>query len=69
MNYTCYIYELFFHWGRTDYIQTEQTLMSDDRQKAVNHPMLEDRDLEESHAHDTDIYTSKLNAFTFDHRI
>lgn len=47
MDHTHYIYELFYHWGRTDYIQTEQKLMSEDRQKEVNHHMLEDQDLED----------------------
>src|SRR5699024_9055160 len=30
---THYIYQIFYHWGQTDYIQTEKKLMSEDMQK------------------------------------
>lgn len=42
-----YIYQIFYHWGQTDYIQTELKLMSEDMQKEVNQNMLEDTDIEE----------------------
>jgi len=44
---TYYIYKIFYHWGRTDYIQTEQKLMSEDMQKEVNNQMLDEEDFEE----------------------
>ena len=44
---THYIYQIFYHWGQTDYIQTEQKLMSEDMQKEVNQTMLEETDIEE----------------------
>ena len=44
---THYIYKIFYHWNRQDYIQTEQKLMSEDMQKEVNQNMLEDTDIEE----------------------
>lgn len=44
---THYIYKIFYHWGRTDYIQTEQKLMSEDMQKEVNNQMLDEEDFEE----------------------
>lgn len=42
-----YIYQIFYHWGQTDYIQTEQKLMSEDMQKEVNQTMFEETDIEE----------------------
>ncbi|WP_017550088.1 protein rep [Salinicoccus carnicancri] len=47
MDPTHYIYQIFYHWGQTDYIQTEQKLMSEDMQKEVNQTMLEEIDIEE----------------------
>jgi len=44
---THYIYKIFYHWGRTDYIQTEQKLMSEDMQKEVNNQMLDEENFEE----------------------
>lgn len=44
---THYIYKIFYHWGRTDYIQTEQKLMSEDMQKEVNNQMLDEEDFDE----------------------
>ena len=44
---THYIYQIFYHWGQTDYIQTEQKLMSEDMQKEVSQTMLEETDIEE----------------------
>ena len=44
---TQYIYQIFYHWKRNDYIQTELKLMSEDLQKEVNQHTLEDTDLEE----------------------
>src|SRR5699024_1692260 len=44
---TYYIYRIFYHWGHTDYIETEKTLMSEDLQEEVNHQMLEESDVEE----------------------
>lgn len=43
---THYIYKIFYHWGRTDYIQTEQKLMSEDMQKEVNNQMFDEDDFE-----------------------
>ena len=44
---THYIYQIFYHWGRTDYMQTEQKIMSEELQKEVNNQTLDDTDLEE----------------------
>ena len=44
---TQYIYQIFYHWKRNDYIQTEHKLMSEDMQKEVNQQTLEDTDIEE----------------------
>ena len=44
---TQYIFLLFYHWRQTEYIQTEQKLMSEDMQKEVNHQMLDDENFEE----------------------
>ncbi|REG26208.1 protein rep [Jeotgalicoccus halotolerans] len=44
---TQYIFLLFYHWGQTEYIQTEQKLMSEDMQKEVNNQMLDDENIEE----------------------
>lgn len=44
---THYIYQIFYHWGRTDYMQTEQKIMSEDRQKEVNHQLLQESEIEE----------------------
>lgn len=44
---THYIYKIFYHWNRNDYIQAEHQLMSEDMQKEVNQNMLEDTDIEE----------------------
>ena len=44
---TYYIYQLFYHWQRQDYIQTEQKLMSEDMQKEVNNQMLDEEDFDE----------------------
>lgn len=44
---TQYIYQIFYHWGRQDYIQTEQKLMSEDMQKEVNNQMLDEEDFDE----------------------
>ena len=43
---TQYIFQLFYHWGQTEYIQTEQKLMSEDMQKEVNNQMLDDENIE-----------------------
>lgn len=44
---THYIYQIFYHWNRKDYMQTEQKIMSEDRQKEVNHQLLEESEIEE----------------------
>ncbi|MFL4616939.1 protein rep, partial [Staphylococcus aureus] len=44
---TQYIFQLFYHWGQTEYIQTEQKLMSENMQKEVNNQMLDDENIEE----------------------
>ena len=44
---TQYIFQLFYHWGQTEYIQTEQKLMSEEMQKEVNNQMLVDEKFEE----------------------
>ena len=44
---TQYIFQLFYHWGQTEYIQTEQKLMSEEMQKEVNNQMLDDEEFEE----------------------
>lgn len=44
---THYIYKIFYHWKRYDYIQTELKIMSEDMQKEVNNQMLEDTDFED----------------------
>lgn len=44
---TQYIFQLFYHWGQTEYIQTEQKLMSEEMQKEVNNKMLDDENFEE----------------------
>lgn len=44
---THYIYKIFYHWNRNDYIQAEHQLMSEELQKEVNQNMLEDTDIEE----------------------
>ena len=41
---TQYIYQIFYHWGRQDYIQTEKKLMTDEMQKEVNNKMLDEDD-------------------------
>ena len=46
MDLIHYIYQIFYHWGHTDDIQTEQKRMSENMQKAVNQTMLEDTDIE-----------------------
>lgn len=44
---TQYIYQIFYHWGRQDYIQTEKKLMTDEMQKEVNNKMLDEEDFED----------------------
>ena len=44
---TQYIFQLFYHWKRQDYIQTEQKLMSEEMQKEVNNQMLDEEDFED----------------------
>ena len=44
---TQYIYQIFYHWGRQDYIQTEKKLMTDEMQKEVNNKMLDGDDFED----------------------
>ena len=44
---TQYIYQIFYHWGRQDYIQTEKKLMTDEMQKEVNNKMLDEDDFED----------------------
>uniref|UniRef100_UPI003F753C9D protein rep n=1 Tax=Staphylococcus gallinarum TaxID=1293 RepID=UPI003F753C9D len=44
---TQYIYQIFYHWGRQDYIQTEKKLMTEDMQKEVNNQMLDEEDFED----------------------
>lgn len=44
---TQYIYQIFYHWGQTEYIQTEQKLMSEEMQKEVNNKMLDEDDFED----------------------
>ena len=44
---TQYIYQIFYHWGRQDYIQTEKKLMTDEMQKEVNNQMLDEDDFED----------------------
>ena len=44
---TQYIYQIFYHWNRTDYIQTELKLMSEELQKELNNTMLKETDIEE----------------------
>lgn len=44
---TQYIYQIFYHWKRQDYIQTEQKLMSEEMQKEVNNQMLDEEDFED----------------------
>lgn len=41
-----YIYQIFYHWGKQDYIQTEKKLMSEDMQKEVNNQMFDEDDFE-----------------------
>ncbi|RPE50880.1 hypothetical protein EDC33_2561, partial [Salinicoccus roseus] len=36
-----------YHWGKTDYIETERKLMNQDMQKEVNNQMLEEKDFDE----------------------
>ena len=47
MDPTYYIYQIFYHWGKTDYIETEWKLMNQDMQKEVNDQMLEEKDFDE----------------------
>jgi plasmid rolling circle replication initiator protein Rep len=47
MDLTYYIYKIFYHWNRQDYIQTENKLMSEDMQKEVNNQMLDEENFEE----------------------
>lgn len=44
---TQYIYQIFYHWGRQDYIQTEKKIMTDELQKEVNNQMLDEDDFED----------------------
>lgn len=44
---TQYIFQIFYHWGQTEYIQAEQKLMSEEMQKEVNNQMLDDENIEE----------------------
>lgn len=44
---TQYIYQIFYHWGRQDYIQTEKKLMTEEMQKEVNNQMLDEEDFED----------------------
>ena len=44
---TQYIYRIFYHWKRQDYIQTELKLMSEDMQKEVNNQILEEENFDE----------------------
>ncbi|HDK3417870.1 TPA: protein rep [Staphylococcus aureus] len=44
---TQYIYQIFYHWGRQDYVQTEKKLMTDEMQKEVNNKMLDEDDFED----------------------
>lgn len=43
---THYIYKIFYHWNRHDYIQAEHKLMSEDMQREVNNQMLDETELE-----------------------
>jgi plasmid rolling circle replication initiator protein Rep len=44
---TQYIYQIFYHWGRQDYIQTEKKIMTDEMQKEINNQMLDEDDFED----------------------
>ena len=44
---TQYIYQIFYSWGRREYIQTEQKLMTDEMQKEINNQMLDEENFEE----------------------
>ncbi|WP_271402489.1 protein rep [Salinicoccus roseus] len=44
---TYYIYQIFYHWGKTDYIETERKLMNQDMQKEINQTLLDETDIEE----------------------
>ena len=44
---TQYIYQIFYHWGKKEYIQTEKKLMSEDMQKEVNNQMFNEDDFED----------------------
>ena len=59
---THYIYKIFYHWGRTDYIQTEQKLMSEDMQKEVNNQMLDEEDFDEEWPRGCSFFVSTLEA-------
>ena len=41
-----YIYQIFYHWGRQDYIQTEKKIMTDEMQKEVNNQIFDEDDFE-----------------------
>ena len=43
---TQYIYQIFYHWGRQDYIQTEKKLMTEEMQKEVNNQIFDEDDFE-----------------------
>ena len=43
---TQYIYQIFYHWGRQDYIQTEKKIMTDEMQKEVNNQIFDEDDFE-----------------------
>ena len=44
---TQYIYQIFYHWDRQDYIQTEKKIMTDEMQKEINNQMLDEDDFED----------------------
>jgi hypothetical protein len=47
MDPTYYIYQIFYHWGKTDYIETERKLMNQDMQKEINQTLLDETDIKE----------------------
>jgi len=44
---TQYIYQIFYHWGQQNYLETEKKLMTEDMQKEVNNQMLDEEDFED----------------------
>src|SRR5699024_12366869 len=46
---TQYIYQIFYHWARQAYIQTQKKSMTDELQTEANNNMLDEEDLEDEY--------------------